>query len=204
MFGSKLADVQNNEAASWLPATAESTRALEKLAPFQDPNAIPTLVVYEKTSGLTPEDLAAAKAQATEIQQLDGVEGEVLGPFPSADGEALQTAVTFNFGKNGWEDMPDAASALQDIAQIDGADVYIAGAGGQAADSFEAFSGIDSTLLLATLSVVLVLMVPLPLAADVAGPDRRGWSARGTSHGGISSAPSRPNSPVSGRESRAS
>ena len=159
MFGSKLADVQNNEAASWLPATAESTRALEKLAPFQDPNAIPTLVVYEKTSGLTPEDLAAAKAQATEIQQLDGVEGEVLGPFPSADGEALQTAVTFNFGKNGWEDMPDAASALQDIAQIDGADVYIAGAGGQAADSFEAFSGIDSTLLLATLSVVIVILL---------------------------------------------
>ncbi len=159
LFGSKLADVQNNEAASWLPATAESTRALERLAPFQDPNAIPTLVVYEKTSGLTPGDLAAAKAQAAEIQQLDGVEGDVLGPFPSADGEALQTAVTFNFGKNGWEGMPDAASALKDIAKIDGADVYVAGAGGQAADSFEAFSGIDSTLLLATLSVVILILL---------------------------------------------
>ncbi|MCW2845181.1 MAG: family transporter [Nocardioides sp.] len=33
---SKLSDVQNNEASSWLPGSAESTQALEKLAPFQD------------------------------------------------------------------------------------------------------------------------------------------------------------------------
>ncbi len=53
-FAAKLADVQNNEASSWLPASAESTRALEKLGPFQDPNAIPTIVVYEREGGLTP------------------------------------------------------------------------------------------------------------------------------------------------------
>ena len=47
----KLADVQNNEASSWLPASAESTKALDKLEPFQDPNLIPTLVVYEREGG---------------------------------------------------------------------------------------------------------------------------------------------------------
>ena len=52
-FAAKLADVQNNEASSWLPESAESTRAFEKLEPFQDPNAIPTLVVYERDGGLT-------------------------------------------------------------------------------------------------------------------------------------------------------
>ena len=31
VYAQKLTDVQNNEASSWLPATAESTRALEKL-----------------------------------------------------------------------------------------------------------------------------------------------------------------------------
>ena len=41
VYAQKLTDVQNNEASSWLPASAESTRALDKLAPFQDPNAIP-------------------------------------------------------------------------------------------------------------------------------------------------------------------
>ena len=44
---SQLTDVENNEVASRLPASAESTRALERLAPFQDPDALPTVVVYE-------------------------------------------------------------------------------------------------------------------------------------------------------------
>ena len=158
-FSSKLAEVQNNEASSWLPASAESTRALEKLEPFQDPNAIPTVVVYEKESGLTPGDLAAAEEQAAEFQQMEGVEGQVVGPIPSEDGQVAQTVVTFNFGKNGWEAMPDTADALREMAAIDGGTVYIAGSGGQAADSFEAFAGIDSTLLLAALTVVVVILL---------------------------------------------
>src|SRR3712207_5056025 len=98
-FAQKLTDVQNNESSSWLPADAESTRALEKLAPFQDPDVIPTVVVYERGSGLTGGDLAAAKDQVTEFQQLDGVVGNVLGPLPSEDGQVAQTVVTFDFGK---------------------------------------------------------------------------------------------------------
>ena len=42
--------------------------------------------------------------------------------------------------------MPDTADELRDIAEIDGVTVYVAGSGGQAADSAEAFAGIDSTL----------------------------------------------------------
>ena len=158
-FAQKLTDVQNNESSSWLPADAESTRALARLEPFQDPNAIPTLVVYERTAGLTPEDLSAAQAHVAEIQRLEGVEGEVLGPFPSEDGQAAQTVVTFDFGANGWNAMPDAAEELRDIAAIDGVEVFVAGAGGQAADSAEAFGGIDSTLLFSTLGVVIVILL---------------------------------------------
>src|SRR5919107_139469 len=61
-FAQKLTDVQNNESSSWLPADAESTRALEELEPFQDPDVIPTVVVYERASGLTTEDLDAARS----------------------------------------------------------------------------------------------------------------------------------------------
>ena len=158
-FSSKLAEVQNNEASSWLPASAESTRALEKLAPFQDPNAIPTIVVYEREGGLTPDDLAAAQQQVSAFEGMDGVQGPVVGPIASEDGEAAQTVVTFNFGKNGWEAMPDTADELRELSAIDGVSVYVAGAGGQAADSFEAFAGIDSTLLLAALGVVVVILL---------------------------------------------
>ena len=158
-FAQKLADVQNNEASSWLPASAESTKALEKLGPFQDENAIPTVVVYERDSGLTQEDLAAAREHVAEMANLDGVEGEVFGPQVSEDGQAAQSVVTFNFGVNGWNDMPAAADELRDITEIDGVSTHIAGAGGQAADASEAFEGIDSTLLLATLGAVIVILL---------------------------------------------
>ncbi len=158
-FAAKLSDVQNNESSSWLPASAESTQALDKLGAFRNENAIPTVVVYEKDSGLSPQDLAAAKQQASQFQQLDGVEGKVVGPIPSQDGKAAQTVVTFNFGKNGWNDMPDAADRLRDMAAISGVQVHIAGQGGQAADSAEAFAGLDSTLLYAAGAVVIIILL---------------------------------------------
>jgi RND superfamily putative drug exporter len=158
-FASKLMEVQNNEASSWLPASAESTRAFEKLEPFQDPNAIATVIVYEKTDGLSEADLAAATEHVEELANLRGVEGEVLGPQPSEDGQVAQTLVTFNFGANGWMEMPEVADELRDIAAIDGVNIYISGAGGQAADASEVFEGIDGTLLFATLGVVIVILL---------------------------------------------
>ena len=44
-FSSQLADVQNNEASSWLPESAESTKVADALSATVDPNDIPTLVV---------------------------------------------------------------------------------------------------------------------------------------------------------------
>ncbi len=158
-FAAKLTDVQNNEASSWLPQSAESTRALEELAPFQDQNDIPTMLVHHRDGGLTPDDLAAIGALTPELQDLDGVTREVAGPIPSPDGEVAQTVVTFNFGVNGWNALPAAADELRDLAAIDGLDLYVAGAGGQAADAAESFEGIDGTLLYATLAVVIVILL---------------------------------------------
>jgi RND superfamily putative drug exporter len=166
---SKLSDVQNNEASSWLPGSAESTQALEKLAPFQDMNDIPTVVVYQRASGLTPEDFAAISSQAGDLGGLDGVTGDpVVAPdarqgqqtgLVSQDGTIAQTVLTFNFGKDGWSKMPDAADQVRDIAKIDGVTVHIAGSGGQAADASEAFAGVDGFLILATIIVVIVILL---------------------------------------------
>src|SRR3954469_11352187 len=84
-FAGKLTEVQDNEASSWLPGNAESTKALDKLTPFQDPNAIPTTVVYEKKSGFTAGDYVTMKDQAAELQGMKDVEGKVIGPIPSKD-----------------------------------------------------------------------------------------------------------------------
>ena len=170
-FAAKLTDVQNNEASSWLPASAESTKVLDELSTAVDPNDIPTLVVYDRSSGLTEDDLAAMDDQAAEIAKIDGVTSAgVISPnvaqqqglpvqLLSEDGEVGYLYFVFNFGENGWTDIPDAADEVRDIAQIDGVNVHLAGYGGQAADSAEAFEGIDTNLILITLLVVIVILL---------------------------------------------
>ncbi|MFC7492901.1 MULTISPECIES: MMPL family transporter [unclassified Nocardioides] len=172
VFGSlsaKLVDVQNNEASSWLPASAESTEVSEELASTVDPNNIPTLIVYYNEDGLSEEDRATIAEQAEEMAGIDGVvEGTVLTPQQAAeqgmggfseDGQVAVTSVTFNFGANGWNDIPDAAESIRDIAQLDGAEVHLAGYGGQAADAAEVFEGVDTTLILGALVVVVIILL---------------------------------------------
>ena len=159
-YAMKLTNVQDNQTSSWLPSSAESTRAIDKLSAFQDPNAIPTVVVYEKKSGLTAADLAAGKRQAAAMQKLHGVQGKVIGPIPSKDHEAMQTLVTFDLGSNGWNKLPASIDRIRDItARSPGMTVHVTGQGGQAADSAKAFEGLDSTLLFAAGGVVIVILL---------------------------------------------
>ena len=174
-FSTKLTSVQENEASSWLPASAESTKVLEELSSTVNPNDIPTLVVYNRSSGLTDADFAAMDEQAKEIAEIDGVteqgvlspnaakalaaQGKPVPPLVSGDGEVAYLYLTFNFGSNGWNDIPPAADKIRDLAQIGGVQVHLAGFGGQAADSAEAFEGIDTNLILITLGVVIVLLL---------------------------------------------
>lgn len=174
-FAQKLGDVQNNEASSWLPASAESTKALDKLAPFSDQNDIPTIVVYHRAGGLTAADFQAITAQAPQIADLDGVvtpsDGSptVIHPTDAAsgqkqglvsqDGAVATSVVTFNLGAQGWNKMPPIADDLRSIAHIPGVDVHLAGPGGQVADAADAFAGIDGTLIFAALGVVIVILL---------------------------------------------
>jgi RND superfamily putative drug exporter len=162
MFGSKLLDAQNNEIASWLPGDAESTKALEELETFQPADAIPGLIVYERDGGITAADQQAAAEDAKAFADLEGVSGEVQGPQPSEDGEALRTTVTFDLGSDGWmlaPDLADEITAITDEGADEGLDVYVTGMLGQAADSAESFEGIDGTLLYATLTIVIVILL---------------------------------------------
>src|SRR3954454_23086452 len=165
----KLTDVQDNQTSSWLPGSAESTQALDKLAPFQDQNDIPTVLVYEKSSGLTKADLATIGQQLDQVQAIDGAvpakapDGSTVPPSAliqvSQDRQVAQGQVTFNFGKDGWNELPDIKSEIEGIAQLPGTTVYVAGPGGQAADSAEVFSGIDGKLLYSTVIVVVVILL---------------------------------------------
>jgi RND superfamily putative drug exporter len=165
----KLTGVQDNQASSWLPASAESTKALDKLAPFQNQNDIPTVLVYQKASGLTASDLSAMAKQVDQVQQIHGSipakspSGQTVSPSSliqvSPDKQAAQAVVTFNFGKDGWNKLPDVSDQIHKIASLPGGHVYIAGPGGQAADSAAAFAGIDGKLLYSTVIVVVIILL---------------------------------------------
>ena len=98
----KLTDVEKNEAKSWLPGTAESTRALEAQSAFASPNSLPAVVVYERPSGLTPADQQKIAADAAQYGQIGDLDGKVVGPISAADGTAAQVIVPLDLGDEGW------------------------------------------------------------------------------------------------------
>ena len=84
-----------------------------------------------------------------------------MGPIFAEDGQAAQTVVPLNLGPDGWELAADVAKSMKDTA-VQGANgmaVHITGPAGFAADSAEAFEGIDSTLLFGTIAVVVLILL---------------------------------------------
>ncbi len=158
----KLTGAEKNDSSSWLPAKAESTKVLDLQSQFQSPNIFTAVVVYDRPSGLTSADRAKAVADAKQFAHVTGVvPGQVTGPIFAQDGKAIETLVPVNLGSKGWNGASAAATSLRDIAQANaaGLSTHIAGPLGSAADSANSFKGIDGTLLLATLVVVIVLLL---------------------------------------------
>ncbi len=158
----KLTGAEKNDSSSWLPAKAESTKVLDLQSRFQSPNIFTAVVVYDRPSGLTGTDRAKAVADAKRFAQVNGVvPGQVTGPILAQDGKAIETLVPVNLGSKGWNGASAAATSLRNIAQENaaGLSAHIAGPLGSAADSANSFKGIDGTLLLATLVVVIVLLL---------------------------------------------
>ncbi len=158
----KLTGAEKNDSSAWLPAQAESTKVLDLQSQFQSPNVFTGVVVYDRPSGLTSGDRAKAVADAHRFAGVTGVvPGQVQGPIFARDGKAIETIVPVNLGSKGWNGASAAATDLRNIAQANanGLATHIAGPLGSAADSANSFKGIDSTLLAATLVVVIVLLL---------------------------------------------
>lgn len=161
-FGTKLSDVQRNEASSFLPADAQSTRVIERASRFADPDVLPAIVLLVRDGGARPQDLQRLVALKSELATVPEVTGDVVGPIPSRDGEAAELVVNLRVDADaGLERLPDAVQELRDLAEkdADGAEVYVAGPAALGADQAQAFAGIDGILLLAAVSVVVVMLL---------------------------------------------
>ena len=155
----KLQGAERNDASSYLPTSAESTQELNLQAKFTSPNLNPAVVVYTRPSGITAADLRKAEADARIFAALPAVHGRVTGPIPSADHQALETIVGADLGYNanisGFINGLNATASAGDP----GLTVHITGPAASAADEIKIFKGIDTTLLFATLAVVIVLLL---------------------------------------------
>ncbi|GAA1731380.1 MMPL family transporter [Brachybacterium phenoliresistens] len=155
-FG-RISDVATEDRAGFLPASAESTRVQDRISEFTGSEAIPAIIVAERSGGLTEDDLAALDALAASAPDL--ADGATASPvIPAEDGEAAQLVISIP----GDADAGEVVALLEEEA--DGTlpadlDSWVSGPAGFTADLQAAFAGIDGILLLVALAVVLVILV---------------------------------------------
>ncbi|MEX3565583.1 MMPL family transporter, partial [Micrococcus endophyticus] len=169
-FG-KIGDVSSNDQSTFLPASAESTRAGEEAAAFRDGEAVPAVIVAEADLSDPAQAFPALGGLAETLRGVDGVT-DVAGPIPAEDGEAVQF-LAFVDSSDGAERevadvvedlkgiLADPAAADADLADTVAADAdwHLGGPAGLATELGGAFAGIDGLLLLVALVVVFVILV---------------------------------------------
>jgi RND superfamily putative drug exporter len=203
----KFEDAESNEATSYLPGSAESTKALTATESLQDGEIAPAVIIYRRDSGLTPGDrktiiedvekmtakqfpgvvpdgaTAAGGGEQQDTRETPGesstglsetgcgsptstVAGQpsdyapFVGPICSEDGKAaILTAYIKGNGEG--ERILDPVKFWRDEISDPGGglEVKITGGAGFSADAIEVFEGINGTLLLAAVSLVIFLLI---------------------------------------------
>jgi RND superfamily putative drug exporter len=157
----KLTGAENNQASSWLPGSAESTKVLNLQGQFASTQDVPAVIVYTRSGGVTPADRAKAAADTAAFTKVTDVSGRITGPILSQDGQALETIVPIDVNGGSWSVLTTVVDSLRSTATSGdpGLSAHVTGPAGSGADQGKAFSGIDGTLLYATLSVVVILLL---------------------------------------------
>ncbi|MGR2753213.1 MMPL family transporter [Agromyces arachidis] len=162
-FGT-ISDVQQNDQASFLPASAEATEVNELQDAFRDSDNVPAIVIVATDDGseLSRSQLADIEALRDDVVDVEGVVADETSPLiPSEDGQAAQfvASIAPAEGEEGSGATVEAIRALLEESAVEGTDAAVTGPAGFTADLSEAFSGIDGLLLLVALAAVLVILV---------------------------------------------
>jgi RND superfamily putative drug exporter len=160
-LASKIGSVENNEAQTWLPATAESTRALKVAeSHFAAKNRIEAVVVYARPSGLTAADRAKVTADRRALGPLSGT------PVPPVsyadDGRAALLTLQVRDSPSDLGVLGDNVDRVRDTARRGapaGLQIGVAGPAGNVADYIHVFTGLNTTLLLASIGVVALVLL---------------------------------------------
>lgn len=170
-----LSEVTSNEATDFLPASADSTQVQNRLGDFVGKKAAPAIVVITGKDGAKvdpaqlqklPDALASAvketaTAEAAEKGAGDGAAPPDVQASPvtaSEDGKAAQIVVLIPQSVDVSKAV-DAMDGVLDAQTPPGAQSWVTGPAGFAADLTKGFAGIDGILLLVALLTVLVILV---------------------------------------------
>ena len=155
-FG-KISEVSTNDKSTFLPASAESTRAGELASEFSDSQGIPAIITGE----VDEVNNAALESGTEALKSVDGIL-QVIGPQVSEDGEAVEYIALIDTESADPTDVVEALSAEVADKSFEPSQYgkfYVAGPAGFSADLVNAFAGIDGILLLVALAAVLVILI---------------------------------------------
>ena len=159
-FAGKLAEVQKNDNAAFLPKSAESTKVLNTFLDFVGTQSVPATMVVERRGGLTAADKQTIASYAKDLASVKDVDGQgIKPPTYSQDGTAAELVVPITA-----TDGDRIVAAVKHIRQVTahppaGLTVLVGGQGGILGDFIKAFGAIDGILLVVAVVVVLLILL---------------------------------------------
>jgi RND superfamily putative drug exporter len=156
----KLDSVTRDGPVDYLPASAESTKALLAEAELPGGENRLLLVVYERPDGLQPGDRQAVIRGHTELSERFGNDTDAPPQIvDSDDGMALMYALPLD--REAIDEEAGTVTEARDLLadRPDGLNAFVTGPTALESDMDEVFETVDSTLMLATAAVVAVLLI---------------------------------------------
>ncbi|GAC1436358.1 MAG: MMPL family transporter [Solirubrobacteraceae bacterium] len=158
----KFQDAQKNDPSSYLPGSAESSKALSAVKQISGGDEVTdTVVVFQRAGGLTGGDRAAIARDRSVINPtLPPASAPAIAPVAAADG----SAALLDFGLRLHNESKLLNSQVGQIRNVvhrapPGLDVKVSGPGGYSYDAIKVFKSINGTLLLATVALIFVLLI---------------------------------------------
>lgn len=177
-LGGRFESVQTNEQRARLPNGTESLQVADLAREFPSGERAPAVVVIHRDSGLTPGDRTEIARMRADIDALPAPQIEPTDPPRfSPDGTAAIVRVPIRTGDI--DVLEQTVSAIRGVTRTApaGLTAEVGGGAGFSADAIKVFANINTTLLLATATLVFVLLIliyrspifwVLPLAAVLA------------------------------------
>jgi RND superfamily putative drug exporter len=155
--GGRLTSVETNDAVTYLPGDAESTRAAQiESTNFGDQQQSPAVVVFVRDSGITTADSMVIEQDRQLLAKY--AVGLVGAAVHSRDGKAVLVVLPMASGFQ----VVDSVKHVRQLLMADdppGLVVKVTGPAASGADIGGAFSGTNLSLALAALAVVAVLLL---------------------------------------------